>query len=421
MHFVDHLQWRGLLQDLSDPDGIRKLGPGDSFYVGLDPSAPSLQVGNLVPLIVSMHLGRAGLKPIILFGGATGSIGDPGGRRSERPLLDRATIDDYVRRHSAKVAEIFDRAKVKAQYVNNYEWTAPVSVIDFLREVGKHFTVNYMLAKEFVKSRVEEDSISYTEFSYMLLQAFDFLHLYQNMGCKLQIGGSDQWGNITSGLELIRKKIAGSAFAFSIPLILDSQGRKFGKSEGGAVWLDSALTSPYKFHQYWLNLDDASVIKYLKIFSFLSPEEITEAEQRLVAAPEKREAQKLLADLVTTLVHGESGTADAKKSAEVLFGGSLSGLSNKQLEDIFGGVPSTTVAHQRLSAITVVDLFVETKLAASKGEARRLISSGGAYVNNERVSDPAAVLGAVSPDAMIVLRSGKKNYHLVKVSAANPS
>ncbi|MBN8550444.1 MAG: tyrosine--tRNA ligase [Deltaproteobacteria bacterium] len=418
MNFIETLQWRGLLQDVSDMDGIQKLGATDSFYVGLDPSAPSLQIGNLVPLIVAAHLGRAGLKPIILFGGSTGSIGDPSGKRAERPLLDRATIDDNVRRHSAKVAEIYERLNIKADFVNNYDWTASVSIIDFLREVGKHFTLSYMLSKEFVKTRVEEDSISYTEFSYMLLQSFDFLHLYQHKDCKLQIGGSDQWGNITSGLELIRKKIGGSAYAFSIPLILDSQGRKFGKSEGSAVYLDGTMTSPYKFHQFWLNLEDASVIKYLKIFSFLEKAEIDELEKKVQSAPEKREAQQTLADLMTTLVHGEAGTREAKQSAEVLFGGSIAGLSEQQLENIFNGVPSTTIERAKLATMSMADIMAETKLASSKGEARRLITSGGAYLNNERVSDPALALAqsAAAKSNIFVLRSGKKNYHLVKIS-----
>lgn len=418
MHFIDQLTARGLFQDCSDVEGLRTLPAGTPFYVGLDPSAPSLQIGNLVPLIVSMHLARAGLTPIILFGGATGSIGDPSGKRAERPLLSRDQIDDNVRRHSAKVAELFKRAGVQAEFVNNYDWTVGVSIIDFLREVGKYFTLSYMLGKEFVKTRVEEDSISYTEFSYMLLQAFDFLHLYQTKSCRLQIGGSDQWGNITSGLELIRKKIAGSAFAFSFPLVVDSQGRKFGKSEGGAVWLDGSMTSAYKFHQFWLNVEDASVIRYLKIFSFLSLNEIAEFERKVQTAPEKREAQTALADNITRLVHGEEGLAEAKKGAGVLFGGSLEGLNPQELEGVFGDVPSTTLSKLRLDQMTVSELFVEAKLAASKGEARRLITNGGAYLNNNRVSDPMLALSSLNAaeGAIVILRSGKKNYHLVRVS-----
>jgi tyrosyl-tRNA synthetase len=385
----------------------------------MDPSAPSLQIGNLVPLIVSMHLGRAGLSPLLLFGGATGSIGDPSGKKAERQLLDKSSVDANVAKHQAKVLEIFDRAKVKTTFVNNYDWTAPLSVLDFLRDVGKFFTINYMLAKEFVKTRVEEDSISYTEFSYMLLQAFDFCHLYQHKNCKLQIGGSDQWGNITSGLELIRKKLSGEAYAFSFPLVTDSAGRKFGKSEGGAVWLDGSMTSPYRFHQFWLNVDDASVVKLLKIFTFLPQAEILRLETSVSQSPEKREAQIALADAVCDLVHGPEATAKAKRSAQVLFGGSLEGLSRADLEEIFAEVPSTSYDKQKLSGMSYLDLLAETKLVPSKGEGRRLITNGGAYLNNERVTDPQLRLPeALVESGMLVLRAGKKQYHLVKAHAA---
>jgi tyrosyl-tRNA synthetase len=418
MSFLAELEWRGLIQDIVNPDELAKLPAGTPFYVGIDPSAPSLQVGNLVPLIVSMHLGRAGLSPILLFGGATGSIGDPSGKKSERQLLDRSSVDDNVARHSSKVREIFERAQVKASFVNNYDWTASVSILDFLRDVGKYFTINYMLAKEFVKSRVEDDSISYTEFSYMLLQSFDFCHLYQNKGCKLQIGGSDQWGNITSGLELIRKKLSGEAFAFSFPLVTDSAGRKFGKSEGGAVWLDGRMTSPYRFHQFWLNVEDASVVKFLKIFTFLSREEIGRLEQSVAQAPEKREAQNALADALCDLVHGPEATSKAKRSAQVLFGGSLEGLSNTDLEEIFAEVPSTSYERTKLSGMAFLDLLAETKLVPSKGEGRRLITNGGAYLNNERVTDAQLKISdAALASGMLVLRAGKKQYHLVKAHA----
>jgi tyrosyl-tRNA synthetase len=419
MSFLAELEWRGLIQDVVNPEAILKLSPGTPFYVGMDPSAPSLQIGNLVPLIVSMHLGRAGLSPLLLFGGATGSIGDPSGKKAERQLLDKSSVDANVAKHQAKVLEIFDRAKVKTTFVNNYDWTAPLSVLDFLRDVGKFFTINYMLAKEFVKTRVEEDSISYTEFSYMLLQAFDFCHLYQHKNCKLQIGGSDQWGNITSGLELIRKKLSGEAYAFSFPLVTDSAGRKFGKSEGGAVWLDGSMTSPYRFHQFWLNVDDASVVKLLKIFTFLPQAEILRLETSVSQSPEKREAQIALADAVCDLVHGPEATAKAKRSAQVLFGGSLEGLSRADLEEIFAEVPSTSYDKQKLSGMSYLDLLAETKLVPSKGEGRRLITNGGAYLNNERVTDPQLRLPeALVESGMLVLRAGKKQYHLVKAHAA---
>jgi tyrosyl-tRNA synthetase len=419
MSFLAELEWRGLIQDVVNPEAILKLSPGTPFYVGMDPSAPSLQIGTLVPLIVSMHLGRAGLSPLLLFGGATGSIGDPSGKKAERQLLDKSSVDANVAKHQAKVLEIFDRAKVKTTFVNNYDWTAPLSVLDFLRDVGKFFTINYMLAKEFVKTRVEEDSISYTEFSYMLLQAFDFCHLYQHKNCKLQIGGSDQWGNITSGLELIRKKLSGEAYAFSFPLVTDSAGRKFGKSEGGAVWLDGSMTSPYRFHQFWLNVDDASVVKLLKIFTFLPQAEILRLETSVSQSPEKREAQIALADAVCDLVHGPEATAKAKRSAQVLFGGSLEGLSRADLEEIFAEVPSTSYDKQKLSGMSYLDLLAETKLVPSKGEGRRLITNGGAYLNNERVTDPQLRLPeALVESGMLVLRAGKKQYHLVKAHAA---
>jgi tyrosyl-tRNA synthetase len=294
-----------------------------------------------------------------------------------------------------------------------------VTLLEFLRDVGKHFTVNYMLQKDSVKIRMEGDGISFTEFSYMLLQANDFLHLYRTKNCKLQFGGSDQWGNITAGLELIRRKIQGEAFALSSPLILDSQGRKFGKSEGGAVWLDGRLTSPYKFHQYLLNVADADALRYLKIFTFLPRAAIDDLAERMESNPGERAAQRALADELCTLIHGEAATEDAKRSAAVLFGGSLDGLTEAQLGEIFADVPSSEMSAAAVRGMSVVDALVATKLVPSKGEARRLIASGGAYLNNERVSDPAAAVGSVlKPEArLVVFRSGKKNYHLVKLGA----
>ncbi|MBX7139270.1 MAG: tyrosine--tRNA ligase [Oligoflexia bacterium] len=417
MDFVDHLKARGLIQDISDEAGLRKLPQGTPFYVGFDPTAPSLQLGNMVPLIAAMHLGRAGLKPIILFGGATGSIGDPGGRSSERQLQAIETTNANLERHKAQVSRIFDRAGVKAEFANNMDWTKDVSVLDFLRDVGKHFTVNYMIAKDVVKTRLDGEGISYTEFSYMLLQAFDYLHLYKTAGCRLQVGGSEQWGNITAGLELIRRKLQGEAYAISFPLIVDSQGKKFGKSEGGALWLDAERTSPYKLHQFMLNSEDSQVVKYLKIFTFLDLARISELEESLRNAPEKRECQRALADELCTLVHGAEATGDAKRCAEVLFGGSLSGLSAAQLQDIFSDAPSSALPADRLNTISVLDLFAESGLVKSKGEGKKLIASGGAYLNNERVSDAAQSISAQQLIGdVLVLRAGKKNYHLVRVT-----
>ena len=417
MNILAELQQRNLIQDISDPELFDKLKPGEAFYVGFDPTAPSLQLGNLVPLTMSMRLAKAGYKPILLFGGFTGAIGDPSGKANERQLLDQEAINTNVSNHQKCVKQIFERAKLDVKFVNNTEWCANLTTLEFLRDVGKHFTVNYMLSKEVVKTRVEGAGISFTEFSYMILQSFDFLNLYKTYNCKLQIGGSDQWGNLTAGLELIRKKIQGEAFAFSIPLITDSQGKKFGKSESGTIWLDAAQSSPYKFHQFWLNLPDSDVVKYLKIFSFFSLEEIAELEKSLLTAPEKRAAQNALADCMCSLVHGEEATQDARKSAQVLFGGSIDGLSSGQLADIFEDAPSSSLEKSKLETLSFLDLLVESKLAKSKGEARRLVESGGAYLNNQRISDVNLKLSEASclDSEMLVLRSGKKNYHILKV------
>ncbi len=418
MHFLDELKQRELIHDISDEKGIRDLGAGKTFYIGFDPTAPSLTVGNLVPIIVLCHLARAGLKPIVLFGGATGSIGDPSGKSAERKLLAREDIDRNVTSHSKLISEILARAGVAATYVNNFDWTQNVSVLDFLREVGKHFTVNYMVAKELVRTRMEGDGLSYTEFSYMLLQSFDYLHLYKTAECRLQIGGSDQWGNITAGLELIRKNIQGEAYAFSFPLITNSEGKKFGKSEAGAVWISADHTSPYQFHQFWLNVPDADVIRYLKIYTFLSMEEISGLEVALRQAPEKREAQTALADALCTFVHGPEATKEAKLGAHVLFGGSLDGVSEKQLLEIFSEVPSTEFPRAAVGTLSVIDLFAQSGLIKSKGEARRLIESGGAYLHGERIAD-GSILIKDTPAfsrSVFLLRSGKKNYHVIKVS-----
>lgn len=417
MDRVSNLEWRGLLQECSDREAVAKLSAADSFYVGYDPTAPSLQLGNLVPMVASLHLARSGVSCIQLFGGATGAIGDPSGKRQERQLLSREDIVRNVTNHKRIASQIFERAGVKAEFVDNFEWTKDMSVIEFLRDVGKHFTVNYMLAKETVKTRLDGDGLSFTEFSYMLLQSMDFHHLRTTKNCKLQIGGSDQWGNITAGLELIRKKGVNEAYALSIPLLLDSQGKKFGKTADGAIWLDPTATSPYRFHQYWLNVEDADAIRYLKIFTFLSQEEIQLLAEATAQHPEKREAQKRLADEVCTLVHGDQATSDAKRSAEVLFGGSLAGLSETQLGEIFKDVPSSSLSRTQVAESKVVDLFVSSGLAKSKGEARRLFQNGGAYLNNERMSDVETACAAAVPAeaALIVLRSGKKSYHLIKI------
>jgi len=413
-----NLEWRGLIQDSSGLDQMHKLAPGTKFYVGFDPTAVSLQLGNLVALMTALHLSHSGFQPIILFGGATGAIGDPSGKSLERPLLPRETIVRNIAAQQAKAREIFQRCNIEVEFVDNYEWTAPLLLIDFLREVGKHFTVNYMISKDVIKARLNGAGISFAEFSYMLLQAHDFLHLYQTRGCRLQIGGSDQWGNITAGLELIRKKIQGEAHAFCFPLLLDGRGVKFGKSEAGAVWLDSSLTSPYKLHQFFMNVSDQDVIRFLKIFTLKSQKEILELEASVRVAPEKREAQSQLADAVCTLVHGERALLEAKKGAAVLFGGSLHEVSPALLEEIFNDVPSATFTKERLCAMGVADLLIACGAVPSKGEAKRLIQSGGAYINNERVENVNVRLIdlGVLDQKLFLVRTGKKSYYLIRVA-----
>jgi len=418
MSFIDDLRARGLVQDISDEAGLSKLPKGTPCYIGFDPSAPSLQLGNLVGMLVLIHLGKAGFKPIMLFGGATGSIGDPSGRSQERQLLEMDATEKNLKAQQAQARAIFERAGVEISFVNNMDWTREVRFLDFLRDVGKHFTVNYMLAKDVVKSRVESAGISYTEFSYMLLQSFDFLHLYQSINCRLQLGGSDQWGNITAGLELIRRKVQGDAYAMSFPLILDSQGRKFGKSEGGALWLNPEMTSPYKLHQYLLNVEDSLAPKYLRIFSFLSEAELAAIEAEMKSSPEKRSAQRALADAVCDLVHGKEATADARRCAEVFFGASLEGISENKLLEIFSEAPSSSISRAEFESFSALDAFEKSGLAKSRGEAKKLIASGGAYLNNERISDAALKLSSAvkNNSKTLVLRSGKKNYHLMRVN-----
>ncbi|MEZ4753196.1 MAG: tyrosine--tRNA ligase [Bdellovibrionota bacterium] len=415
---IEELKWRGLLYEATDADAISKLGSDKSFYIGVDPTAPSMQLGNLLPIIVSAHLAKGGLQPFFLFGGATGAIGDPSGKSEERKLLTSEEVKKNIKAQSEQAKSIFARLDITPKFVNNNDWAANVSFIEFLRDVGKFFTVNYMIAKEMVKTRLESTGISYTEFSYMLMQANDFRHLYETENCRLQIGGSDQWGNITAGLELIRKKIQGEAYGLCWPLITDSQGKKFGKSEAEVIWLSAEHTSPYKLHQFWLNVADKDVVPYLKMFTFLSKAEIETLEKAQAQAPHKREAQKALADSVVSLVHGEQAVTDVKKSAEVLFGGSLEGLSEDQLSEIFSDVPSSTISKASAKNLSYLDALVETGCVKSKGEGKRLITGGGAYINNLRVEDPELMLSATDALSgnLFVIRTGKKNYHLVKLS-----
>lgn len=414
---LDELAWRGLVAHSTDIDALREaLGEGSvRFYVGFDPTAPSLHMGNLVQLVTARRLQDAGHTPYILVGGATGMIGDPKDS-GERTLNSLDTVKDWTERVRTQVSGFvsFDGPNA-ATVVNNYDWTASLSVIDFLRDIGKHFPVNRMLARDTVKRRLDS-GISYTEFSYVLLQSMDFMALNRDHGVTLQFGGSDQWGNITGGAELIRRATGNQAHAFATPLVTKADGTKYGKTEGGALWLDPGMMSPYAFHQFWLNVEDEKVAEMLRIFTFLSREEIEALEKQTADEPWKRAAQRRLADEVTTLVHGAEETEQAKAAAAALFGGGdLHAISTTTLAAAVREAGSASVS--RTAMPTVVDLFVETGLAKSKGEARRTVSEGGVYLNNERVEDPdrvpaeADLLGG----AWLVLRRGKKNFAGVEV------
>ncbi len=416
---LDDLEWRGLLAHSTDLDALRDaLGSGSvKFYVGFDPTAPSLHMGHLVQVMTARRLQRAGHQPYALVGGATGMIGDPKDS-GERSLNSLDVVKDWVDRVRRQIEPFLDfEGPHPATMVNNYDWTASLSTIDFLREVGKHFPVNRMLARDVVARRLEQ-GISYTEFSYVLLQSWDFLNLHRDHGVTLQFGGSDQWGNLTAGVELIRRADGGRAHAFATPLLTKSDGTKYGKTEGGALWLDPAMLSPYAFHQFWLNVEDEKVGELLRVFSFLSREEIEALEAETAEKPWLRAGQKQLADEVTTLVHGAEETEQAKVAAAALFGGGdLHTLSGATLG---AALREAGAAEVRGPLPGVVDLLVQSGLAASKGEARRTISEGGAYLNNERVEDPDRV-----PDGSdlvagewLVLRRGKKRFAGVHVLPA---
>jgi tyrosyl-tRNA synthetase len=405
---LDDLEWRGLVAHSTDPDALREALAHESvrFYVGFDPTAPSLHLGNLVQILTARRLQLAGHTPYALVGGATGMIGDPK-ESGERSLNSLDTVKDWVERVRRQIEPFLSfEGPNAATMVNNYDWTASLSTIDFLRDIGKHFPVNRMLARDVVRSRLEA-GISYTEFSYVLLQSMDFLNLYRDHGVTLQFGGSDQWGNLTGGDELIRRADGGKAHAFATPLITRSDGTKYGKTEGGALWLDPEMMSPYAFHQFWLNVEDDKVDELLRIFTFLPREQIEELELQTVESPFLRAGQKVLADEVTTLVHGARETERAKAAAQALFGGGeLRELDPATLSAALREAGST----EANPGTAYVDLLVATGLAKSKGEARRTINEGGAYLNNERVTDPDLVPGSdvALAGGWLVLRRGKK-------------
>jgi tyrosyl-tRNA synthetase len=411
------LEWRGHIHVSTNQDELKTLLSGEpiTFYCGFDPTAPSLHLGNLVQLIVMRRLQLAGHKPLGLVGGSTGLIGDPK-PTAERTLNTPDVVAQWVSYLQAQVSKFLSfEGDNAARLVNNLDWTAPLSAIDFLRDIGKHYRIGTMLKKDAVSARLNsDDGISYTEFSYQILQGLDFRQLYLDYGCVLQTGGSDQWGNLTSGVDLIKRSTGATVHAIGTPLVTNSDGRKFGKSEGNAIWLDPALTSPYRLYQFWLNQDDADVISLLKVFTFLDRAEIERLEQAVAAEPFRREAQRVLAFAVTSLVHGEDATRASIAASDALFGqGELSALDAETLAQAVEELPNATAT----PSATVAELLVETKLVKSLGEARRAIEQGGVYLNNRKVDDAAARIGENPlPGSVAILRRGKKTLAGVNIS-----
>ncbi|HWL36564.1 MAG TPA: tyrosine--tRNA ligase [Frankiaceae bacterium] len=415
MDILDDLQWRGLVQQHTNLDALRAhLAESPvTVYCGFDPTADSLHVGSLVPLLTLRRFQNAGHKAIALAGGATGMIGDPGGRSTERSLNDAETVTAWTERIRGQLARIVDLDAGILE--NNYEWTAGMSAIDFLRDVGKHFTVNYMLAKESVSTRLSGEGISFTEFSYMLLQSLDFQVLYDRHGCTLQIGGSDQWGNITAGIELLRRTRGVQGHAVTLPLITKSDGEKFGKSVAGAVWLDPAKTSPYAFYQFWLGVDDADATRFLRIFTFLDRAAIEEVEKEHAERPQARPAQRALAAHMTAMIHGDEALNAVQHASEVLFGsGDVASVDPALLADALAEAPSATVPRAALPALPA--LLVELGLAKSLSDARGRVQQGGVYVNGARAEDPnwQPSEADLLHDRYLVLRSGKRHYGLLR-------
>jgi tyrosyl-tRNA synthetase len=424
--FSADLQFRGLVHQVTDPGLLVRLDTERVVaYIGFDPTAPSLHVGNLMQLCTLRRLQLAGHRPIALAGGGTGMIGDPGGKTGERSLLPAEALAANLEGIRPQLEQFLDfsasAGEARALLLDNGAWLGPMRVVDFLRDVGKHFTVNQMVAKESVKARFErpEQGISYTEFSYMLLQAYDFLRLHADHDCELQVGGSDQWGNITMGVELIRKVARAEAYGLTTPLVTKADGTKFGKTESGTVWLDPAMTSPYRLYQFLLNSEDAAVGAYLRYFSFLSHDEIAALDKETAAHPERRAAQRALAREVVALVHGPDEVVRAERASAALFGEEIASLDEKMLLDVVEDAPSSAVSRDALTGgeLSLVDVLVSTGLASSRGEARRTITQGGAYVNNRREDEEGRVLGSgdLLHDRYAVLRRGRRDYHLLRV------
>src|SRR2546423_6901796 len=422
INVFDEFKWRGMLHEAT-PE-LREVLAKEKLtaYIGFDPSAVSLHVGSLLPVMGLARLKRFGNTPIAIAGGGTGLIGDPSGKTKERQLLTPEQVEENLAGIKEQLSRFldFDATANPARIINNADWLAPISMMEFLRDVGKYFTVNNLLGKEAISRRLEsEEGISFTEFSYPLLQAYDYLTLFDRYKCTLQMGGSDQWGNILAGTDLIRRLRGARAHALVFPLVTSSSGVKFGKTEAGAVWLDAKLTSPYRFYQFWLNTDDRDVITYLKFFTWLSKEEIDDLGQSVKSAPDKRKAQRRLAREVTAMLHGETELEKAVGASEVLFGKEMSGLSVDEIIDVFADVPSTELETSKLESdgFTVGDALVLSGLAPSKGEAKRLVQGGGVAVNNVRADDPRKSISTSDfiDGQVLVLRKGAKHYHLIKI------
>ncbi|MDD3322261.1 MAG: tyrosine--tRNA ligase [Paludibacter sp.] len=429
MDFIEELQWRGMIHTIMPGTEEQLAKEMTSAYVGIDPTADSLHIGHLVSIMMLKHFQRAGHKPIALVGGATGMIGDPSGKSAERNLLDETALrhnQDCIKSQLERFLDFTSDAPNAAELVNNYDWMKDYSFLEFIRDIGKHLTVNYMMAKESVKKRLSNDSnvgMSFTEFSYQLLQGFDFLHLYQTKNCKLQMGGSDQWGNITTGTELIRRKTGGEAFALVCPLITKADGGKFGKTESGNVWLDRRYTSPYKFYQFWLNVSDADAEKYIKIFTSLDKAEIESLTAEQAAAPHLRILQKRLAKEVTVMVHSEEDYNAAVEATGILFGNATSDALKKLDEEtllaVFDGVPQFVVSKLTIEqGIKAIDLLTDgAAVFPSKGEMRKLVQSGGVSINKEKLMNQDEIITSANllNNRYLLVQKGKKNYYLLIV------
>ena len=421
MTLFEEFEWRGKLYDATDGARAALAKEKVTAYIGFDPTASSLHVGSLLPIMALARLQKFGHSPIALVGGGTGMIGDPSGKSAERSLLSIDEIDANARGMRAQLERFLDFKATPnaARMINNADWLRKIGLLEFLRDTGKHFTVNYMLAKESVKRRLGGDEgISFTEFSYLLLQAHDYLHLHRTTGCTLQMGGSDQWGNIVAGCDLIRKVEGAKAHGLVLPLVTTSAGAKFGKTEAGTVWLDSQRTSPFRFYQFWLNADDRDVIRYLKFFTWLDRDTIAALDKATSDAPQQREAQRTLAREVTTMVHGAGELDRAERASKVLFGGSLADASVDDILMVFDDVPATEMRADELTTFTATALVTHAGLAASKGEATRLIKQGGIYFNDRRITDErsAVTLDDAIGGRVIVLRKGQRDRRVVRIT-----